>query len=736
MGFYLHSLLTSLIDKKEAINIEWIFLLNQRLPKIDQKDKVLLDSFNGSVIQAKFLYKSDCELFNDAAKTNRDKLDEILSPILHKNNRLKTVFLMPALFSSEIYPVFPSRDTVNLLIFYDIIPFLYHQYYFRDHEGIARKDYAQRFREFYKADLLLAISQTTADDLNVYFGVDHSRIVPILGAGANRSSLESKQPGIAVDLKNDFVLMPSGDDYRKNNNLAAKAFALLNNETKLVVTSNFSKESQRVLTQLCPKIIFSGVVSDEEYLWLVDNAKAVFFPTEYEGLGMPVLEAIERNAIVVCSNIPVFVEISRDAFFLCDPTSVCNMEETLKKALSKTSKDEITRKKRHYASILKDFSWSKTADIFLQAIFECMPSGTKPKLAIFCPSPSSYSAVGKYAFEVHAELSKLFDIDYYVENGQTNYSPTRPNILEYATNYYPATSFNLNKAKNYNHILYNIGNSEFHTETILNALRFSADAIIHDTKLIGIFDYMVNRNIMAPERRQYEILLDDAFHTKDTKRLVSLVTNQNTIFCHSRFAKDSICSTISSGTPSVQQIIHPIGVPFVEILKSNVPTISFAGIISEDKGISLVSEVSKIEGTKVNIFGYGVLGDSPLLQNIGPNVTVIKDLTDKEFQDTLRKSDILVNYRVNYQGETSRSTLEAMRYGVVVIVRKIGWFDELPDDVVVKVNSETEVVIFIQELINKPSLQDKISKAARKFLMNNYSYAHYAELIKRGIDRS
>lgn len=734
MGFYFQSILNNLQQVKDQQDVDWVFILNRRSQAIEPQHKELLESFHGLIIYADFLHKGDYELFNDAAEFNRVSLDEALTPLLKKD--LKSVFLIPALFSSGIYSVFPTNGTINMMIFYDIIPYLYHEHYFRDHEGVARKDYCQRFREFYRTDHFLAISQTTADDLSIYFGVDPSRITTTLGAAADRTGLKPKKPRIAQEIGDNYVLMPSGDDYRKNNNLAAKAFNLLAGESKLVITSNFSEASQRLLTDLCPQVVFSGNVSNEEFLWLVDNAKAVFFPSEYEGLGMPILEAIERNATVICSNIPVFSEISQDAFFYFNPKSITDIKETLEGVVNSKLNVEISEKKKHYSEIMDKFSWDKSAIAFNDSLSLCRPAKPKKSLAMFCPSPTSYSAIGKYVFELHAELSRFFNIDYYVEDGQTVYPNTRINILEYAANYYPAASFELSKTKDYDYILYNIGNSEFHTETILNSLRLSENAIIHDTKLTGIFDYMVNRGIMATERRQYEMLLNELFKTKNTSCLVSIVTEQKTVFCHSNFAENAISKIANPEQNKLLKAMLPVGVPNIVLKRPKVPTISFAGIISEDKGIGLVSEVSKLGDIKVNIFGFGVLGDSPLLENIGPNIEVVKNLTDKEFQDALRNSDVLVNYRLNYNGETSLSTLEAMRYGVVVIVRRVGWFDELPDGSVMKVDNELEVVQAARKLIDDPKLRHDISKSARSFLANNHSYADYARLIKEGVKQS
>jgi glycosyltransferase involved in cell wall biosynthesis len=736
MGFYLKSLLENIAKDNGAANFEWVFLVNPRLKSLAEEDAEIVGTFNGRILKAPLLHMRDREIFGDAAPENRKILDKILETLLGDMQFERTVYFIPAMFSREVYPVYPTHSTANLMLFYDLIPFLFNKQYFPGANGLASQDYCQRFSEFYKATQIATISQTTADDLSVYFGVDPTRIVSILGAAADRSGLRPARPKIADKLKDGFVFMPTGDDYRKNNIKAAQAFAALNTQEKLVVTSNFTVESKRMLQEICPNILFTGAVSDSEYLWLFDNAKTVLSPTQYEGLGMPILEAVERGASITCSNIPVFAEISQTAFYNFDPNSSSSMAQALQKALAtdSSSRTEWERKKEQYPDILQNFSWSKTAKLFLEAAETCNPAGNKQKLAVFCPSPISYSAVGKYVFEVHAELSQLYDVDYFVEEGQTSFQPTRTNILEYAANYFPAGSFDVSTADGYDQILYHIGNSEFHVDSILNALRLPANVVIHDTRLNGIFDYMHNRGFITAERRDFESKLNEAFSCRKSDCLVSISTNQQSVFCHSNFAHGAISeANFKDGSPELYQAALPIGVPKIQLQHDGDTVVSFAGIISEDKGINLVSGVSKLDDVRVKVFGYGILGNSPLLQNLGYNVAIVKDLTDKEFQDVTRMSDILVSYRPNYHGETSKSALEAMRYGTVVIVKKIGWFDELPDDTVVKVSSEAEVLDAVKMLVSNPSKRKQIGNAAREFLMNNHSYKLYAQQLKAGM---
>src|SRR6185437_10852120 len=129
----------------------------------------------------------------------------------------------------------------------------------------------------------------------------------------------------------------------------------------------------------------------------------------------------------------------------------------------------VTAKKKLYPELLERFSWEVTTRLFLDALARIRPTSERKKLAILCPSPDSYSSIGKYALEVHAELAQTYDIDYYAEYGLTPFDATRANVLRHAANYYPVEDFGRRRDE-YDTVLYHVGNSEFHIQTIFNAL--------------------------------------------------------------------------------------------------------------------------------------------------------------------------------------------------------------------------------------------------------------------------
>ena len=74
------------------------------------------------------------------------------------------------------------------------------------------------------------------------------------------------------------------------------------------------------------------------------------------------------------------------------------------------------------------------------------------------------------------------------------------------------------------------------------------------------------------------------------------------------------------------------------------------------------------------------------------------------FQSKLAKADVVMNFRPNYFGETSRFTLEAMRHGAVVVVRDIGWYHELPNTAALRIKDQNGIVSEVAGLVSDREL--------------------------------
>ena len=248
-------------------------------------------------------------------------------------------FLILSLFIDQVCSAFPSAGK-KILLFYDLIPLQYSERYGR---LTSYHNYLARFKTIFEADLILTISETVADDVALNLGISKTKIVNIDGAPIDRSSKDAKKPGIALNSK--FLLMPSGNDIRKNNTRAVQGFEIYRkknqlSDLKLILTSTFDTHTQHTLESYSDNVIFTGNVSEEELTWLYANAEALLFVPEYEGLGLPILEAAEVNKPIVCSNLTLFNEISLNAFYYADPFDPLDIAEALNKAIAHENFEE------------------------------------------------------------------------------------------------------------------------------------------------------------------------------------------------------------------------------------------------------------------------------------------------------------------------------------------------------------------------------------------------------------
>lgn len=731
MGRYSARLIRSIIDEKHYDRIQLI--LNKNTYS-DRFHKDLLRLFPGIDIVKLDLTNTAKTRIETAVSQNKKEINKYISHLSGKKSDID--FLIPSPFQEPVVSVFPDA-VKKIIVFYDLIPYLYHQRY----QSLMQFDnYLKRFSLILEADKILAISQSVKDDLVVYLGIPSDRIVAIDGAAIE--SDEGPEEPKGIDIPEKYILMPTSDDPRKNNLRAVLGFEEFRSSQpdhyKLVITSKIHESERNRLSVFSKNLLFTGNIKDVELDWLYDHCQAVLFVPESEGLGLPILEAVVNKKRVVCSSINVFKEISDDAFYYCDHENQSSIASALTSAIVASNRS-IPKEK--YSAIIKHYNWAQTAKRSILAINQTVPRQTpkRPRIALFVPVPDGLSAIGKVVAEAHPILSEYFDIDYYVERGRYLDS-TRPNYLQYVANYFPAESFCVERYLQYDAVLYHIGNSEYHTESIRNSLYLPGYVILHDTNIHEAYRVMNEGGMISSERRDLEELITKKSSTSLSRCISSIVNNQLGVMTHSKYAVEATSEVLVGDVP-LKSVNLATNCPLMMRQRDySTLTIGLAGIIADIKGIQVIDSLandSVFNDCDIKLFGYNYASQDAIdrLRSYA-NVSVSTNLSDFDFQNSIGKLDIFVNYRMKYQGETSLSTIEAMRQGVVVIVRNVGWYSELPDDVVVKVESEEEVAQKLFELKTNSKRMMEISKNAKKFIEAEHNYKQYAEGIQALIQLS
>jgi glycosyltransferase involved in cell wall biosynthesis len=647
-------------------------------------------------------------------------------------------FVILSLMIDQYAAVFPGNSR-KIILFYDLIPF---QYSDRYGKMWSYHNYLHRFKTLFESDLILTISETVSDDLVLYTGIDKKIIRSLVGGPIERGHLKSSKPK-KLDISEDFILMPSGNDLRKNNFIAVQAFEetidrLNRKDLKLVITSHFDEKTKRELESISKNIIFTNNVSEEELKWLYENTKVLLFVSEYEGLGLPILEAVEVDKPIVCSNLTVFNEMSIEGFYYADEKNTGSISHALELSLNY---DNFVDKKKSYKQVVNRYTWENTARQAVEAFSEIpvkiRPKNTvKPKIAIFAPDPRSYSAIGKVVMLSHHALSQEFEIDYYIESSRSDNPFGRESFLSSVANTYDARQFTAKKYSEYESVIYHIGNSELHIESIRNALHLPGHLIIHDTRLNDVFEHELKKYSYISEKRLLaERQLESHFSSERTSYLVSLVNASLGVFVHSDYAKKAVEAIKLHDNINVVKANLPASTPKREKLKINGGfSVGFGGIIHKAKGLNIIDSIATspdLNDVDITLFGIPLTEPGELLRiESYSNVRIHKNLTDFEFESILSKMDVIISYRPTYNGETSLTVVEALRHGVIPIVRNVGWFSELPDNVAIKIDKEEQVVAAIKQLQENEKLLNDMKLAAKSYAEEELSYVGYAEKIK------
>jgi glycosyltransferase involved in cell wall biosynthesis len=224
---------------------------------------------------------------------------------------------------------------------------------------------------------IVADSQATREDLARHYGADLSR-VRVIYPGYDERLQRVEDPQVIAAAKaryhiqGDYLLYLGTLQPRKNLSRLIEAFV----RAALPWSSSESGGLQLVLAGkkgwgyealsrlvsdmgLQNRVIFPGYIAPEDKAALLSGAKALVFPSLYEGFGMPVLEAMVCGVPVLTSRVSSLPEVAGDAAVLVDPSNVDDIAAGLRRIVHEPDLRR-TLVERGYRQAQK-FSWQDAA---------------------------------------------------------------------------------------------------------------------------------------------------------------------------------------------------------------------------------------------------------------------------------------------------------------------------------------------------------------------------------------
>ncbi len=390
----------------------------------------------------------------------------------------------------------------------------------------------------------------------------------------------------------------------------------------------------------------------------------------------------------------------------------------------------------------------------------------KPSMLYASPFPPLKSGISDYSVCLVKALSEHFDITLYTDD----YEIESDDLASFHVVKYGEDSVDFESFK---YKVYNIGNQPlYHGYIYESAIAHPGMIILHDYMLYYLFvGYHQNRDDLYSSLYS-QIGLDDYLEVKSvvknskikilkqTELASKLALNKeilrsnNLIMVHSDYSRNKVLETGLVKEERIRKINHlalldsedtrcedkkklfvKFGIPTDALIVASFGYI--AGTKLNKEVAQAIKEIAKKTGKRIC---YVMVGDGDYADCELEDGVVIKTGYSElnEFNSLIEYSDIIVNLRNPSMGETSGAMLRILQMGKTCITNNGGWFSEIPDDCVVKINvldAKKEIEQTINYLSENEEDRKKYGLKAREYIKEKFSGAVIAEEIKEFISK-
>ncbi|NHZ71810.1 MAG: glycosyltransferase [Aquificales bacterium] len=314
-------------------------------------------------------------------------LQTAVSPFsLAQQTQIPKLLKNSTLYHSPYY-LMPYRPGVpTILTVYDLIPQFYPEYASARARLLFRLTTQLALRT---ADHIIAISEATRQDFLASYKIDPERITAVPLAPAPHFHPQSPQHIQTIHhkykLPDHYILYLGINKPHKNLSQLIRAWQIvcqqlvvaqrLEESPTLVIAGawdNRYPEAKQLTSKLglTEAVTFLGPVSDEDLPGLYAGADLFVFPSQYEGFGLPVIEAMACGTAVACAHTSSLPEVGGDAAAYFDPNDTADIAHTIIHLLQ--NEDERISRQQQGIQQAAQFTWTKTAqmtiDLYRQTI--------------------------------------------------------------------------------------------------------------------------------------------------------------------------------------------------------------------------------------------------------------------------------------------------------------------------------------------------------------------------------
>lgn len=391
---------------------------------------------------------------------------------------------------------------------------------------------------------------------------------------------------------------------------------------------------------------------------------------------------------------------------------------------------------------------------------QCAPRAAPGRrLAFVAPLPPARTGIADYAAQLLPALMAHYDIVLIVQQDDVTLPPALAALPVEDAAWLRAY------AHTFDHILYQIGNSEFHSHMFALLRDLPGVVVLHDFYLGNVMAYRQVRldppgawtgalfhSHGYPALCDYQAAPDRTALFKAYPCNLAVLQQATAIIHHSSHAAELARAWYGEqATRNWHSVPLPRAAPPVQdraaaraalgIADDVFLVCSFGHIVPNKLGERLLAAwlaSSLHAGGRCLLVLVGANQDSPfgaqvasLVASAHGRVRIAGWSDDTVYRQYLQAADLGVQLRTRAQGETSAAVLDCMNYGLATIVNANGSMAALPDDTVLRLPDafdDTALVAALEALYRDDARRIALGRRAAQLLEDAYRPAHAAAL--------
>ena len=282
----------------------------------------------------------------------------VLSSVLLVIKRYLNLFFYkrdkPFIFHSSLYRLCNNKNAVNITTVHDFT----YEYYRKDLKSYLHK--IQKRKAVMHSDGVICISENTKKDLLKFYPNFKGRIKVIY----NGYSTDKYYYKPEIKKTHNVLFVGARNDYKRFD-FAVELLKELE-ECRLIIIGGGDltlREKDMLDSKLHNRYDKKGYVSDEELCDLYNSSFFLCYPSEYEGFGIPLIEAQASGCPVVCQRNSSIPEVVADCAVYVNTTDLKKSIESIKQLYNSSYYTSIQKKGLEN---VKRFSWEQCA----KSVFE------------------------------------------------------------------------------------------------------------------------------------------------------------------------------------------------------------------------------------------------------------------------------------------------------------------------------------------------------------------------------